>query len=166
VIQQLRVNVFGRPRPKGSMRIVETDRFGRRLPRARLIHDNSEKTSQWARNVAGAALAAVVLAGRDQFPWRGHPLSVALTFRFDRPQTHFGKRGLLPSAPEHHAVKPDVDKLARAALDALTGIVYDDDARIVELHASKAYCAAAEVPGAFIDLRVLGAQQLALEVAS
>ena len=34
---------------------------------------------------------------------------------------------------------PDIDKLARCALDALTGIVFRDDAQIVDLHATKRY---------------------------
>lgn len=36
-------------------------------------------------------------------------------------------------------VKPDIDKTLRALLDALTGVAYDDDAQVVEVHASKSY---------------------------
>ena len=42
-------------------------------------------------------------------------------------------------------VKPDLDKLQRALLDALTSIVYRDDAQVVEIRASKHYVNA-EVP--------------------
>ncbi len=34
---------------------------------------------------------------------------------------------------------PDVDKLARCALDALSGVVIKDDAQVVELYARKRY---------------------------
>jgi len=39
----------------------------------------------------------------------------------------------------HPVVKPDVDKLARALLDALTGVAYGDDAQVVEMHVCKTY---------------------------
>ena len=34
---------------------------------------------------------------------------------------------------------PDLDKLVRAALDALTGIVFGDDGQVCELYAHKLY---------------------------
>lgn len=37
--------------------------------------------------------------------------------------------------------KPDIDNIAKAALDAINGIVFDDDKQVVKLEASKAYCA-------------------------
>jgi Holliday junction resolvase RusA-like endonuclease len=37
------------------------------------------------------------------------------------------------------SVKPDLDNLCKAVLDALNGIAYHDDKQIVELHLSKAY---------------------------
>jgi len=37
---------------------------------------------------------------------------------------------------------PDIDKIARALLDALTGVAYADDAQVTELVISKAYGAA------------------------
>lgn len=42
-------------------------------------------------------------------------------------------------------VRPDIDKLARAVLDALTGIVFRDDAQVVKLHCSKSYSDEASV---------------------
>ena len=36
-------------------------------------------------------------------------------------------------------VKPDVDKVLRATLDALTGIAYEDDAQVVDAHPVKRY---------------------------
>lgn len=34
-------------------------------------------------------------------------------------------------------VKPDADNIAKAVLDALNGIAYEDDAQVVELHVYK-----------------------------
>ena len=38
-----------------------------------------------------------------------------------------------------HTVKPDIDNLTKAVLDALNGLAWYDDAQIVELNASKTY---------------------------
>ena len=45
-------------------------------------------------------------------------------------------------APRSHRAlfprgKPDIDKLARSTLDSLTGIVFDDDARVAQLELRK-----------------------------
>ena len=37
------------------------------------------------------------------------------------------------------SVPPDLDKLIRAALDALTAIAYRDDAQVTEIRAAKCY---------------------------
>ena len=37
------------------------------------------------------------------------------------------------------ATMPDVDKLARCALDALVGVLIKDDAQVVALHLGKRY---------------------------
>ncbi len=61
----------------------------------------------------------------------GVPVRVSATFQFTRPR---GKQTRpLPT------VKPDIDKLARALLDALTGVAYVDDNQVVELQVNKSY---------------------------
>jgi Holliday junction resolvase RusA-like endonuclease len=81
-------------------------------------------------------------------------VAVELAFTFARPRGHFGRRGgLRLSAPTRHAVRPDLDKLVRAVLDALVGAgVIRDDAQVAELHASKRY---GEWPGLIVVLRPL-----------
>jgi Holliday junction resolvase RusA-like endonuclease len=64
---------------------------------------------------------------------------VRVAFRLPRPKGHYGRRGLRPSAPAYPNVMPDLDKLARAILDALTGIVWRDDAQVVRLDVEKIY---------------------------
>ena len=58
------------------------------------------------------------------------PVEVLLHFELARPKS---ARRLLPST------KPDLDKLARAVLDALTGVVFKDDAQVVDLRVTKRY---------------------------
>ena len=38
---------------------------------------------------------------------------------------------------EPWTISPDIDNIAKAVLDALNGIAYDDDAQVVELHVYK-----------------------------
>jgi Holliday junction resolvase RusA-like endonuclease len=44
---------------------------------------------------------------------------------------------------------PDLDKLVRAILDSLTGVVWRDDAQVVDIVARKVY---AETPG--VDIAI------------
>ncbi|MDI9559696.1 MAG: RusA family crossover junction endodeoxyribonuclease, partial [Pseudomonadota bacterium] len=58
-------------------------------------------------------------------------------FIFARPKT-------LPKKVVDHTKKPDLDNLLKALKDAMTGIVWHDDAQIVSLSARKDY---GDVPG-------------------
>lgn len=61
-----------------------------------------------------------------------------LTFTFERPKSHVKRNGDLRSGySEYHVQRPDVDKLCRAILDALTGVVYHDDSQVISLSAVK-----------------------------
>ena len=46
--------------------------------------------------------------------------------------------------------RPDIDKMVRCVLDALTGIVYKDDSQVVSLSAMKTY--AAKEPGTYLEV--------------
>lgn len=76
-------------------------------------------------------------------------LKVIFTFYVQRPKGHFNKRGLKPSAPLYPVKKPDVLKLSRAVEDALTGIVWRDDAQIVTETILKRYD---EKPGVQVEI--------------
>jgi len=123
-------DVPGVPAGQGSMKT-----YGRGV----LVHDSS-RTQPWRDRVAWAARAV-----HQGAPWDG-PLVVTLCFRLPRPQSA-PKRRVLPDR------KPDVDKLARAVLDALTGIVWTDDARVCRLVATKTYD---PTPGLSVHVAPLG----------
>lgn len=108
--------------------------------RARLIASSSNANAKAQKAWAKAIVSAVIDA--DAFVIPG-PVWVSITFRMARPKGHYGKRGLLNSAPLYPVVYPDADKLARCTLDVLTGLTYEDDARIVSLYVGKQYA----VPG-------------------
>lgn len=131
----VRFRVFGVPAPKGSMKIM------RRGAKAWLIPDNPPALERWTRAVAGSAMAAVHRAhARPVFALR--PLAVEITFVLER-VTATAKK-----AQWAHYSHGDLDKLVRATLDPMEGLVFDNDRRIVELTARKRY----EDPGSGLPL--------------
>jgi Holliday junction resolvase RusA-like endonuclease len=71
------------------------------------------------------------------------PLHLSLVFCLARPKGHFGSGRnadvVKPSAPRYPTVKPDATKLTRAVEDAMTGIVWRDDAQVVDQYVTKVY---------------------------
>lgn len=58
----------------------------------------------------------------------------------ERPKTHYTKTGKQSKQyREYPNVKPDIDKLIRSILDALTGVFYRDDSQVIQINASKLY---------------------------
>ena len=147
-VEVVEVLVVGDAAAKGSPKVVTRGRGGVPLPFPRVLKD-SAKTYRWERMVATAAM----LAMQGRAPFRDRPLDAQLVFATNRPRGHFGKRGLLPSAPLAPATKPDADKLARSTLDALQGVVFDDDSRIVRLDIGKVYVPDGEAGGALIRVK-------------
>lgn len=76
------------------------------------------------------------------------PVSVTVQFYLPRPKS-------LARKVEHHLKKPDVDKLARCLLDALTGVLIPDDRCVVELHAAKTYSTPPAEPRADVTVHAL-----------
>lgn len=138
--------VAGRPIAQGSMTAFVV---GRRQadgsvagPRAVVTASNKGMLDQWRRAVQDAAATAMVgIIMSDQ------PVAVCLSFVLPRGRT---------VTRPWPSVRPDADKLARAILDALTGVVYVDDAQVVRLDARKRYEAGASGPGVHIQVAELG----------
>lgn len=125
----LSFTVHGQPATAGSKR-----GFYNAKARRVIITDDSAKSRPWKAQVADKAAEA--MAGEDLLQG---PLAAAFAFYVPRPKGHFGAKGVRASAPPFPAVKPDVLKLARAVEDALTGIVWRDDAQIVQETIAKRY---------------------------
>ena len=135
--------VPGIPAPKGSLRAFM--RKGGRFP---VTIDDNAKTKPWMSVVALKAHESGCRATQL-------PVSVELRFYVPRPKGHFGSKGLVrQSSPTLPSRKPDIDKLSRAVLDALTGIAYQDDAQVAVLEARKVYADVYD-PGAWVRIREL-----------
>src|SRR5207244_637695 len=87
-------------------------------------------------------VAQVAAENFTQDPLTG-PVVIHFTFYRQRPAAHYGtgrnSGTLKASAPVYPTTRPDALKLARGVEDALTGIVYRDDAQIVEERLFKRY---------------------------
>lgn len=71
-------------------------------------------------------------------PPTGLPLRVCVDAFFPIPKSMSKKnRKALDGAP--HTKKPDADNVAKAVLDALNGLAFDDDSRICDLTITKRY---------------------------
>ena len=122
--------VYGQAKPAGALQIGRTG-DGRSF----LHHRSSKSLAEWK-----AAIKREAAEATHGSPYTG---AVALDARFyvQRPAGHYGKRGLRPSAPAYPIKRSvgDIDKLARALLDALTGVSFLDDSQVVDLKLSKRY---------------------------
>lgn len=114
--------VHGLPAPQGSKRHV-----GRGV-----MIESSKKVKPWRQDVKYAALEAV----GDAWTLLDGPLAASMVFTFARGKGHYrtGRNAhlLRDSAPTRPAVTPDLSKILRSTEDALTGVVWKDDARVVE----------------------------------
>lgn len=61
------------------------------------------------------------------------PIAITLLFSFIRPKSVSEKKR------PYMTVKPDLDKLIRAVLDALTNVAYKDDSQVIHIYAEKVY---------------------------
>jgi len=90
----------------------------------------------------------------------GPPLTGAILaeflFTLPRPKSHFGSGKnsgkLKASAPIAHTIRPDITKLTRAVEDALSGIIWRDDAQIIRQAGLKEY---GQIPGVYVSIKCL-----------
>lgn len=132
---EIRIVIPGRPAPKGSLKCV-----GGRGGRHQLVEDNA-RTKPWREAIANAI--------RHQWPTDQHadprqPLVAEITTSHARPDGHYGTgrnaHQLKPGAPVYVDKKPDIDKLVRSTLDALTSAdVLRDDAQVGRLVIDEVY---------------------------
>ncbi|RLC27770.1 MAG: RusA family crossover junction endodeoxyribonuclease [Deltaproteobacteria bacterium] len=137
--------VHGQPATQGSKRSVPIYSKGKPVIKkgrviTRVIDDNP-KVVQWKQQVAYFAAQALDEANINEM-FSG-AIFLRLVFQRPRPKSHYGTgrnaRRLKSSAPPHPTTKPDLLKLARAVEDALSGVVYRDDAQIVKECLKKKY---------------------------
>ncbi len=92
--------------------------------------------------------ATIALAAREVWAESAThgTVGVSIAFTFVRPKSHYNAKGVLRAGVATHPGKGigDIDKLCRAVLDGLTGVIYADDSQVVSLVATKSYGNTAE----------------------
>lgn len=143
----------GIPAPQGSKNTTaQKNRAGAYTGKVS-VYESSVKLKPWRQRVAAAARAA------HTGPTVECPVVLNIAFGLPRPKGHFGTGRnagkLKPSAPAWPTKKPDVDKLERAILDALTiAKVYRDDSQVVIVNTAKVY-ADERAPGVAVSVATM-----------
>ena len=135
--------VEGKPMQQGS---VKPFLCGKKI---NVTHSNAENLKPWRLAVGYCAREAGVKVADGE-------VAIDVDFIFLRPASHYrtGKHSKLlkPSAPAFFKIQtPDLDKLARGILDALTMIAYFDDRQVCELRVRKYW--SRNKQGAMITIR-------------
>ena len=125
--------VFGKPQHGGSKTAFPI-RMKNGKMRCNVVDENEKEVRPWRNQIE---MVAAELMG-DRPPFEG-PLLLVATFYFERPKGHYGAHGVKRSAPRYPTVRPDTTKLLRPLEDALSGILWKDDALIVDQNAKKRY---------------------------
>lgn len=120
----LTFSVPGDPVPQPRPRVSTRGGFARAyVPAKHAVH---------AYRAAIAAAAQAAGAGVH-----GEPVEVVIDLVFARPKSHLRKNGLKADAPRYPRV--DVDNAAKAALDSLNGVAWEDDSQVTRLVVEKTY---------------------------
>lgn len=141
-VEPVTIEVHGIPRPQGSKTAYVVK--GRAV-----VAEAGNKTSRAAFHSWRDGITHAAQRWQDEHhaPVCDAPARITIVFRLPRPKSAPRKR-VWPDT------RPDLDKLARAVLDSLTGVLISDDSRVCELVVSKTF--AADVPpGCTITLEVL-----------
>ena len=136
MLKTVRCHVCGRTQPPG------VGRLGPHVHQANLATKTRKKGAldRWEETIAATTKHCAELWRGEVAP-RGIPVELQLRFALVKPPSN---------RLDGPAGKPDVDKLARAVCDALTGVIYEDDSQICALRTDKQW---GPVPGVAIEWR-------------
>lgn len=118
----LTFSVVGIAKPKGSARAFVPKGWTRAI-----VTSANKGVKGWEESIRAALqqyAAGVFFHG---------PITVRVVFELPKPKK--------PKAPEH-LTKPDLDKLVRGSLDAMKGVLWNDDSQVTNITASKRYATA------------------------
>ena len=125
-VSQITFVAYGTPEPQGSIRSVPTKRGPRLTSTNKDLKVFRHMVCQIARMKMSETNQAEPMAGKHV------PVEMVLEFTFVKPPS-VSKRRLWPT------VKPDIDKLERAILDSVKGVLYVDDGQVVRVVKEKRY---------------------------
>lgn len=109
------------------------------------------KTASGKTHPIAAFKACVQLAYRQacSLPPHAGPLRLSMVFVLPRPQKLQKKKSPADRIP--HTTKPDADNLQKSVMDALSGLLFQDDRQVYSVMAWKWYAAKDEQPSVIIQ---------------
>ena len=119
---------YSRAAPQGSKRFLGPGR----------MMESSKRVKPFRQDIRFTALEQSL---PDGWPMDA-AMKVSYRFHFQRPKSHHTSKGALTKSAPIEATSRglgDVEKLARATSDALSGVLFDDDSQVVEMHLTKVY---------------------------
>jgi crossover junction endodeoxyribonuclease RusA len=138
----LAFTVFGVPLSKGNHRAFWKP--GMKYP---ILTESNRNVKSWQQLVQQGASHQLQQLPASERGLLSGAVRLTIAFYLPRPKK-YDKRGVFVP----HVKSPDLDRLERAILDALTAVAYRDDKQVTEMIAGKYY---AEVNGAaHVDIRV------------
>lgn len=138
-MRSVTLHVRGTPAGQGSKRLVRSRR-GKTI-----MLEDSHRTKPWRAVVRAAAVDAdlrMIAAEVD--------VEVSIVIVWARPASHYRRDGSLRDGLPARPRRLDVDKAARAILDALKGVAYADDRQVCPLHVDRRWADMPENEGASI----------------
>jgi crossover junction endodeoxyribonuclease RusA len=119
--------VFSKAAPQGSKRFMGQG----------VMIESSTRVKPFRQDVRYTALDSIP----DDWPIDA-AMRVHYRFHFKRPPSHLTTKGnLTKSAPKQPTGRNvgDIEKLARAVSDALSGVAFTDDSQVIEMRLEKAF---------------------------
>jgi Holliday junction resolvase RusA-like endonuclease len=134
-LHQIRFEISGDPRPLERPRFARMlHRIGRSYP---LMYNPSRRI---IRNFKAAAREVLLIQPGETTAFSNQDyLEVDCWFVFSRPPSHFNNDGSLREDAPRFPLVSDVDNMGKLVLDALEGILYPNDKRIIDLRLIKSY---------------------------
>ena len=129
--------VHGSPTTQGSKKVIPLRTGG-----FSMVEATGDRLKAWRHAINDEARKS-----RADKPMLTGPVHVTIDFGMVKPNAAPKRKRTWPIGKR----SGDIDKLARAALDAMTNVLYEDDAQVVELYVRKDY----GDPGACIVVRAI-----------
>lgn len=110
-------------------------------PRFRVVRGRVFTHTPYETKVFENEVAALYLTRAKGLKFEAHePLQVRIEFYLQHPKSFTKKKiQAIEDGLFQHTVKPDLDNLTKAVLDALNDVAWHDDAQIIDLQVHKAY---------------------------
>lgn len=101
--------------------------YNPKAKRVVMVHSKGKALDTWRDNITSVAKTVEVDYDTTD---RKIPISIGL---------RFGLKQSKSNKDPYPVIRPDLDKLIRAVLDALTGVLFVDDSQVVHIDAQKTF---------------------------